>query len=52
MHGKSANGLTPDVNVQKSHRDGVDATVRAAIDTAVLQLVKRIELPAEDGQAN
>ena len=52
MHGKSANGLTPDVNVQKSHRDGVDATVRAAIDTAVLQIVKRIDLPADDSQAN
>ncbi len=52
MHGKSANPLTPDVNAQKSHRDGVDETVRAAIDTAVLQLVKRVELPTDASKTN
>jgi curli biogenesis system outer membrane secretion channel CsgG len=51
MHGQSANPLTPDVNLQKSHTDGVDEAVRAAIDTAVLNLVKRVELPAESGNA-
>ena len=52
MRGQSANPLTPDVNLQKSHRDGVDETVRAAIDTAVLQLVKRVELPADANNTN
>lgn len=52
MHGSSANPLTPDVNLQKSHHDGVDEAVRAAIDTAVLQLVKRVALPAEGASAN
>jgi curli biogenesis system outer membrane secretion channel CsgG len=52
MHGGSANALTPDVNLQKSHQDGLDETVRAAIDTAVLQLVKRVELPTDANSAN
>jgi curli biogenesis system outer membrane secretion channel CsgG len=52
MRGQSANPLTPDVNLQKSHRDGVDETVRAAIETAVLQLVKRVELPADANNTN
>ena len=52
LHGKDANPLTPDVNLQKSHHDGVDEAVRAAIDTAVLQLVKRVELPADTNNAN
>lgn len=52
LHGQSANPLTPDVNLEKSHHDGVDEAVRAAIDTAVLQLVKRVQLPTDANNAN
>jgi hypothetical protein len=52
MHGSSANPLTPDVNLEKSHHDGVDEAVRAAIDTAVLQLIKRVDGTTETGSAN
>ena len=46
MSGRNVNALTPDVSAQSSKRDGVDQVVRTAIETAVLQLVKRIDLPA------
>lgn len=52
MHGGSASALTPDVNLQKSHHDGVDEAVRTAIESAVLQLVKRVELPTDAANTN
>lgn len=48
MSGRSTSPLTPDVNVQHSQREGVDKVVRAAIETAVLELVKRVDLSADD----
>ena len=32
---------TPDINVQSSHKDSVDAALRASIEAAVLQLAQR-----------
>ncbi len=52
MHGESASALTPDVNLQKTHRDGVDETVRTAIETAVLQIINRVQLTADVAKAN
>lgn len=52
MHGHDSNPLTPDVNLQNTHHDGVDESVRAAINTAVLQLVKRVELPTDANNTN
>ena len=46
LSGRVASPLTPDVSMQSSKRDGVDKTVRLAIEAAVLELVKRIDLPA------
>jgi curli biogenesis system outer membrane secretion channel CsgG len=43
MSGSAASPLTPDVSAQSSHRDGVDAAVRTAIESAVLELAKRID---------
>jgi curli biogenesis system outer membrane secretion channel CsgG len=46
MRGHSANPLTPDVNVQSSHKESVDKALRACIETAVLALIKRVDLGA------
>ncbi len=43
MSGRSISPLTPDVNLQGAHREGVDAALRACIETSVLALIKRIE---------
>jgi curli biogenesis system outer membrane secretion channel CsgG len=44
MTGHTASPLTPDVNLQTSHKEGVDRTVRACIETSVLALIKRLDL--------
>jgi len=44
LKGKTASPWTPDVQVQKSHRDGVDRALRACIETAVLALIQRVGL--------
>jgi curli biogenesis system outer membrane secretion channel CsgG len=46
MSGHSANPLTPDVNYQSSHKESIDKALRACIDTAVLALIKRVDLGA------
>ena len=43
MRGKSASALTPDVQLQTSHKESVDKALRACIETAVLGLIQRVE---------
>ncbi len=50
MKGASLNPLTPDVEIQNSHKEGVDKALRACIESAVLALVKRVNL-LEGGDA-
>jgi curli biogenesis system outer membrane secretion channel CsgG len=47
MKGRTASPLTPDLSTQSSQREGVDKVVRAAIETAVLQLIKRLDLSTD-----
>ena len=44
MSGHASNPLTPDVNYQSSHRESLDKALRACIDSAVLELIKRVDL--------
>jgi curli biogenesis system outer membrane secretion channel CsgG len=44
MTGHSASPLTPDVNYQVSHKEGVDRAMRACIETSVLTLIKRLDV--------
>jgi curli biogenesis system outer membrane secretion channel CsgG len=44
MTGHTASPLTPDVNLQTSHKEGVDRALRACIESAVLALIKRVDL--------
>ena len=44
--GGSASAFTPDVSVQTGSQSGIDAAVRGCIEAAVLELVKRVDLPA------
>lgn len=44
MSGHAANPLTPDVNYQASHKEGLDKALRACIETSVLALIKRLDL--------
>jgi len=46
-HGGSASAFTPDVSTQSSSQTGIDSTVRACIDAAVLELAKRVDLPTD-----
>lgn len=46
MHGRNVSPLTPDVNYQSSHKDGVEHALRACIEAAVLELAKRIDANA------
>jgi hypothetical protein len=46
MTGHTASPLTPDVNYQSSHKESVDKALRACIETAVLALIKRVDLGA------
>jgi curli biogenesis system outer membrane secretion channel CsgG len=46
MSGHTASPLTPDVNLQTSHKEGVDRALRACIETSVLALIKRVDLAA------
>jgi curli biogenesis system outer membrane secretion channel CsgG len=48
--GKSASTITPDVNLQSAHKEGVDKALRACIDASVLELIKR--LPAATAANN
>ena len=48
MSGHASNPLTPDVNLQSSHKESVDKALRACIDTAVLELIKRVDLSAQN----
>jgi curli biogenesis system outer membrane secretion channel CsgG len=50
LSGRNANPFTPDVNTQTSAREGVDKTVRTAIESAVLQIIKRIDPKAVPGK--
>ncbi len=43
LHGGTASPLTPDVNYQSSHKEGVDRALRACIEASVLALIKRID---------
>jgi hypothetical protein len=36
--------MTPDVNYQASHRESVDKALRSCIETAVLALIKRVDM--------
>jgi len=44
MSGHAANPLTPDVNYQASHKEGLDKALRACIETSVLAVIKRLDL--------
>jgi hypothetical protein len=44
MTGHTASPLTPDVNLQTSHKEGVDRALRACIESSVLALIKRVDL--------
>jgi curli biogenesis system outer membrane secretion channel CsgG len=44
MSGHSASPMTPDVNYQASHRESVDKALRSCIETAVLALIKRVDM--------
>jgi curli biogenesis system outer membrane secretion channel CsgG len=44
MSGHTVSPLTPDVNYQTSHKESVDKALRACIETAVLALIKRVDL--------
>jgi curli biogenesis system outer membrane secretion channel CsgG len=46
MSGRSINPLTPDVNLQSSHKEAVDKALRACIETAVLALIKHVDMSA------
>jgi curli biogenesis system outer membrane secretion channel CsgG len=46
MTGHTASPLTPDINLQTSHKEGVDRALRACIETSVLALIKRVDLSA------
>jgi hypothetical protein len=46
MTGHTASPLTPDVSYQQSHKESVDKALRACIETAVLALIKRVDLAA------
>jgi curli biogenesis system outer membrane secretion channel CsgG len=52
MTGHTANPLTPDVNYQSSHKDGIDAALRACIEAAVLALIQRVELTEDSDASN
>lgn len=45
-HGGQASAFTPDLSAQSSKLGGMDAAIRACIDEAVLELAKRVDLPA------
>ena len=45
-HGGTASAYTPDVSAQSASQAGIDATVRGCIEDAVLELTKRVDLPA------
>jgi curli biogenesis system outer membrane secretion channel CsgG len=44
MSGRTASPLTPDVNLQSSHKESIDKALRACIETSVLTLIKRVDL--------
>lgn len=44
MRGHSANPLTPDLQVQSSHKESVDKALRSCIESAVLALIQRVGL--------
>jgi curli biogenesis system outer membrane secretion channel CsgG len=46
VRGSSVSPLTPDVSAQSANQTGLDATVRGCIEDAVLELAKRVDLPA------
>lgn len=43
MRGKSVSPLVPDVGLSTAHKDGSDAALRSCIETAVLELIKRVQ---------
>jgi curli biogenesis system outer membrane secretion channel CsgG len=44
ISGRSANPLTPDVQLQTSHKESVDKALRSCIESAVLALIQRVSL--------
>ena len=52
LHGRDVSPFTPDVSAQSSQREGVDKVVRTAIESAVLQLIKRIDPKAATGKTS
>jgi curli biogenesis system outer membrane secretion channel CsgG len=45
MGGHSASPMTPDVNYQSSHKESIDKALRSCIETSVLELIKRVDMP-------
>lgn len=45
MSGHNANPMTPDVNYQSSHKESIDKALRSCIETSVLELIKRVDMP-------
>src|SRR5262249_27011364 len=42
MRGRQVSPFVPDVNVQNSHKENVNQALRACLESAVLELVKRV----------
>jgi curli biogenesis system outer membrane secretion channel CsgG len=47
LFGKSVNPMTPDVNYQASHKQGVDKALRSCIEASILELIKRLPASTE-----
>ena len=45
MSGHNANPMTPDVSYQSSHKESIDKALRSCIETSVLELIKRVDMP-------
>jgi len=48
MTGGTASELTPDVNVGTAHKEGPDQALRACIEAAVLELIKRVQTAPDE----
>jgi len=48
MTGGTASELTPDVNVGTAHKEGSDQALRACIEAAVLELIKRVQTAPDE----
>jgi curli biogenesis system outer membrane secretion channel CsgG len=47
MRGRQVSPFVPDVNVQNSHKESVNQALRACLEAAVLELVKRVSATSQ-----